>query len=297
MPITFSCNRCQQSLQVDDSLAGQTVACPKCGNQQVVAAQGPFSFSSPQNPYQSPSSAGNFTAPVQSSGQMFPTQYEVGWVFNHALALWKQNLGFLVGMVAIVFGISMGISLVDLLLTFLMSNIKNNGVVILFLALKVLLWIAAGVVFFWTQIGQLNICLSILRGQRPSYNQLFSGGDVFWPVLGISILFGIAVNLGFMLLIIPGFLVLLYCWPVYYLVLDKKSRVLDSFNNSLPFTKINVLNSFLMFLIGYVINLLGVIACCVGLLFSSSLVMLFTTACYLAMTGQLQQHSQEQPRY
>lgn len=299
MPITYSCKNCQQILQVDDGLAGQTVACPKCGHQQIVEAPGAFNFSSPQNPYQSPSNPAPIGTGLEGavSDEVFPTQFDVGWVFNHAFTLWKQNLGLLLAMSAIAFGISFAHSLVDTLLTALMANVRDQTLEMAFIVGKGSLSLLVAVINFWIQIGQVKLCLGILRRKPVTISEMFTGGDVFWPVLGVSILFGLAMLTGFLLLIIPGILVALYFWPVYYFVLDKKSRVMDSFSNVLPFTKINVANSFVVFLIGVGVNLLGFLACCIGLLFSVPLVVLFTTASYLAMTGQLQQHAEEQPQY
>ena len=296
MPINFKCNACGQVLQVGDQLAGQLVACPKCGNQQAApggSGMPPVDFSPPfsGNPYEAPSfndsNYGSASSGPVDSGTMTPVQFDVGSLFSYCFELWKRHLGLLVGIVAVGFGISMAHTFIDLGLTAVIENVNDDVARLVVLAVKIVLAFGVYALGFLLQIGQVKICLKLLRGEPADFGMLFKFGDVMLPVFGVSILMGMAMFVGFLLLIIPGLLIALFFWPTYYFVLDRKAGVFESFSAVLPFTKVNVLNSFVIFLIATAINILGLLACCVGVLFSMPLAMLVIAGAYLAMTGQL----------
>lgn len=232
-----------------------------------------------------------------SGGQMYPTQFDVGQVFKISFELWKQNLGILIGMTAVYFGISIGHSIVNNVLNAVMMNTNDQTTKLVILAITIVLTFIIWAVNIWITIGQIRISLNLLRGLPANFGQLFSGADVFLPVFGVSLLFGLGLTLGLLFLIIPGIIFALFYWPVYYFVLDKKLRVFESFNDSPQYTKINIANSFIIFLMGAGINLLGVLACCIGVIASMPLVIMLTSASYLAMTGQLNYNPNNQQNY
>lgn len=106
-------------------------------------------------------------------------------------------------------------------------------------------------------------------------------------MLGTAILFGLAVGLGLVLLIIPGIIIALMWWPTYFLVADKKAGVIESFSVAARITQNNWGTAILIVLLGMGINLLGLLAFCIGILFSMPLVWLLSAIAYLMMAGQI----------
>lgn len=92
--------------------------------------------------------------------------------------------------------------------------------------------------------------------------------EMFWPYLGASILVGLCVVLGLLLLVIPGIMLALRWMFVQYLVIDKKLGVIAAMKESARITKGHrwQLLVFLLAIAG--LNILGVLALVVGLLVS-----------------------------
>jgi hypothetical protein len=90
---------------------------------------------------------------------------------------------------------------------------------VIFLLLSPAAGIALAVVFWALSILYQGMVVKLVQdvqdGRRDhSVGQLLQSVEpVFWPLVGVSILFGIGVGIGFVLLIIPG-LILLVIWSV-----------------------------------------------------------------------------------
>ena len=225
MPIEFACPNCSAKLRIDDEHVGKSIRCPACqtttlappanivvngeqppDNQQnedtpLSPYTGSASTVSPyQNPYQSPtyidphdSDRGNAFAPEPDT----PTTIEIGSVFQHAWARWRDNLGLLIGTTCFILGVTTIGGVIEEVLT----EFDNS----LFLA-KLTSWTTTAIETF-VEIGMAKICLALCRNQRADFSMLFSGGDKLLPVIGMSILYGLAVLLGLVLLIIPGIII------------------------------------------------------------------------------------------
>jgi uncharacterized membrane protein len=136
-------------------------------------------------------------------------------------------------------------------------------------------------------VGELQLILKLTRGQQASFNDVFGGGPRFWPTVGVFILSMIGITLGIALCVIPAIILLLMFWPCYYLVVDNKSRVLDSFSSASTITQGNRGTTFVLWLASLGIMLVGVLAFCIGLLFAAPLVSVMWASAYLMMSGQL----------
>ncbi len=93
------------------------------------------------------------------------------------------------------------------------------------------------------------------EGQRASFSEcLLTGLQVILPLIGLSILFSIGVGLGFILLVVPG-VILLLMWTVAVPVLVvERTGVLGAFTRSSELTKgarWKILGLFLVLLVGY----------------------------------------------
>jgi uncharacterized membrane protein len=136
-------------------------------------------------------------------------------------------------------------------------------------------------------IGQAIIALKLARGQPAEFTDLFAGSSRYLSVLGGSLLGGIVAGIAFLLCIVPGVILCLMFWPFYYLVVDNKYGVMDSFGVAGKITEGNWGTAFLLWLLSIVIVMCGILALCVGIVFAIPLVTLLWTTAYLMMSGQL----------
>ena len=306
MPIEFNCQHCNKRLKVSDQSAGKRAKCPQCQNIMSIPAAGagfsaapapPVAPSPPankqanplvqqpaasSNPYNAPTSAGTPNKPI-ASRKIVPTAVEVGDVISYAWEVWKNNLGLLVGITATVFAITGGIGFVRGFLSVVGQQQGNE--IFAFIALGLML--VENIATTFLGIGQAHISLKLLRGQTAQFGDLFGGGPLFLRTLGASIVFGLIVFLGFIALIIPGILLMLFYWPFYYLVVDGKAKAMQSFSMAKPIAKLNVGTAVVLWLASIGIMIAGILAMCVGFLFAAPLVSLIGGAAYLMMSGQL----------
>lgn len=244
---------------------------------------------SSENPYAPPS----FSGPSYSAGaisgnlEIRNVKADINEILSYSFKVWKENLGTLVCATLIVLGITLGLAGFSFVIQSILqggfeappnqASIIFNGVFSIF----------TNIIQIFLGIGNLRLMLALLRGQQASLGMLFGGGERLLPVIGVSILFGLAATLGFVLLIIPGIIVVLFYWPCYSLVVDRKVPVMSSFSMARVITKGNELTTFLMGLLFMGIILLGLLAFCIGIIFAQSLAMLLFACGYLVMSGQL----------
>lgn len=63
------------------------------------------------------------------------------------------------------------------------------------------------------------------------------GFDRFWPYIGISILYGFALLFGFILLIVPGIILMVRWVPLLPAVIDRQSGAMNAFSDSFDMTR------------------------------------------------------------
>lgn len=249
----------------------------------------PFSGDAPSvNPYASPLGVAKHATSMPLAGlPIKPQQVGVEPIFNFAWQVWKVNLGLLVGVTVIIMAISMAISLVMSGIQF--ALLQNDQPEVAQIA-NLIGQIVSNLVQMFLTIGQVQIALKLARGQRADFGDLFGGGPLFLPVLAISILTGIMYTVGFLLLIVPGVILALMFWPTYYLVVDQKTGIIESFSVAQRVTQGNWGTAFVLWLLSICIIVVGCAAMCIGLLFAAPLISLIFAVAYLMMSGQLPVH-------
>lgn len=310
MSIEFSCLKCGQQLRVSDESAGKRARCPKCNHINVIpqpdqaegssqadvppeppyvaAGDSPFAEQQP-NPYSAPqtsyeSSWGTAAPPTAGDGKIRNVRTDLGSILNYSFALWQQNLGLLVGAFVVIIAVGMVFSYGSQAMAMVLRRGGQQEVAI---AVDVLTSIAGQLVQMYLSIGVVQLMLKLARHQRAEFSDVFGGGSRFLPVLGVSILFGLAVFGGLILLIIPGIILALMWWPCYYLVVDGKASVGESFGLARTITQGNMGTTFLVWLLGLGISALGFLVCCVGIIPAAPLVAMLYVVAYLMMSGQI----------
>lgn len=131
-----------------------------------------------------------------------------------------------------------------------------------------------------TSMGLIKISLALHDGGEFKYSDLFTNYQRFFRVLGASILIGIIVVIGFVLLIVPGFILALRLQFTMFLIIDEDLGITDAIKKSWEITRGSAGNLFLFWLLSILIIIVGLIALIVGLLVAGPVVWLGMTYIY-----------------
>jgi uncharacterized membrane protein len=107
--------------------------------------------------------------------------------------------------------------------------------------------------------------LDVTEGRKASVSAMFSRWS-FPTILVLSLLVGLATTIGLVMCVLPGLAVMFFTYFSTYFVVDEGQGVIDAIKSSLRFTADNAGNLLLLFLLAFVIVILGICACFVGLL-------------------------------
>ena len=116
------------------------------------------------------------------------------------------------------------------------------------------------------RIGYTKIFLRIHDGESPKFVDIFQEYRIFWRYLGVSILVGLTVAGGLILLIIPGIIWLVRFSFSPIIIIDNKVSPVAAMKESYAITKGSFWKILLFWIVIGLINLLGLIFFGIGLL-------------------------------
>jgi DNA-directed RNA polymerase subunit RPC12/RpoP len=297
LTIEFHCPHCDKALRTSDDKAGRLVKCPHCGETSTV----------PQGP---PDTADSFlqdeylegaTIEPRSRPTATPIFVDAGEIISTSWAIYKSQMGMLIGAVVLVAVLVMAANYLPAILGLLVEiGMQNNrmgrggigvGQIIQF-AFFPLIWIFQ----IYMTTGQTILFLKIARGQPTEIGDIFRGGHYLVRSVGVSLLFGLIAGIGFILLIVPGLIAMLMFWPFIYVLVDSDLPGVGCLWRAREITRNTWGAILLIWLTSFGLNLLGVLACCVGVLFTAPLSMLLFAVAYCRMTGQSTASTQDPVR-
>lgn len=317
MSIEFTCANCGQNLRVSEEAAGKNAKCPKCRQinqipqlpeggrddlddldlkltpevQRAPAASAPGASPLGQqtsNPYSAPQArfgAGiDTTAPARGNGKLQNVQVDVGSILNYSVEVWQNNLGLLLGATIVVIAISLALSFGQMGIVAVLEQAGQREVAFGF---NIIGAIGSQLIQIYLGIGFTQMMLNMARRRPAEFTDLFNGATRLLPVLGVVVLYAIALLCGLCLLIIPFIILLLIWWPCYFLVVDNKSSVMESFGDAHGITQGNLNTTFLVWIVGVGISVIGLLACCIGFVFAYPLAGMLWVVAYLMMSGQM----------
>ena len=129
-------------------------------------------------------------------------------------------------------------------------------------------------------LGMLSVALNIVSGRSASVSQLFNQGGKFLKALGAMVLFIIATYIGLILLIVPGIYIILRYGFFLTAITDKNLGIIESFKYSAQLTKNTKLPLLGLGVLCFLIGILGVTACCVGILYAYPVALLAWVVAY-----------------
>lgn len=134
-------------------------------------------------------------------------------------------------------------------------------------------------------IGLHAVCARKLLGGRLDFNDLFKGFNYFVPSLIASLLIALFVTIGFALCIVPGFVVLAMYQFTYLFIADKKMDFWPAMQASHALVKQDYFGFTMFVIVSTLVNLLGALACGIGLLITIPMTFAAITAAYRDMVG------------
>lgn len=135
---------------------------------------------------------------------------------------------------------------------------------------KGIITVVASLIFWALQIivdlGLIKISLRMHDGEKAAVSDLFSTSELVLKYLAASILYGVIIAAGFLLLVIPGIIFAIKLQFYSYFIVDKNSGPIEALKKSWAVTRGANWNLYLFALLQSGVTLLGLLALLVGLL-------------------------------
>ncbi len=186
----------------------------------------------------------------------------------------KAHFGFFAILLVVVFIISAMFSVIE--------NITMREMQLVSLAAR----LVSAVVSLILGMGLVRISLKFVDGQPAEFSDLFSGMQNFISYAAASILYGLMVFCGFILLIIPGIILLIQFQFATYSIVDEQTRPIEALKRSAQLTKGAKLDLLLFGLVILFLNFAGLLAFIIGLFVSIPVSMLATAYVYRQLSQQ-----------
>jgi len=196
----------------------------------------------------------------------------LGDYFKTGWGLFKQYPGGFVGF-----------CLLNLVIQLALSRIPSVGVV------------ALAVVSTPLFMGNFIVSAKLLQGQTPEFSDFFKGFQYFLPLLLLSLVAGLFIGIGTVLLIIPGvYLAVAYLFASY-LVVDRRLDFWPAMELSRLTVNPRWFGYFAFMLLVALLNLAGALLLGLGLLVTIPLSFCAVTAAYADLFGLQSDYSGSVP--
>jgi uncharacterized membrane protein len=169
-------------------------------------------------------------------------------LLKEAWALFKKHLNLLLGLV--------GIYLAYYIAQYLIGFLFNETILASLLSLVFI------ILFLVIQLGAYNMILKLVDGKHAKIQDLYTYPNIAMKVLRnivAGIIVGIAVMIGLIFLIIPGIYIAVRLMFFTYYIVDKDAGITDSIKMSWELTKNGVFNLFLLGILFFILNFIGMI--------------------------------------
>jgi uncharacterized membrane protein len=205
-----------------------------------------------------------------STGAAAP--FSVGESVSYGWNAYWKNVGPLVGITIVIFIVNVVGSALGQL-----SDSVVFGVV-----MSLIGWLVGLLLSF----GLIRASLAVTRGEKPEVGMLFAT-DGFGPYIVASILFEIGVLIGLVLCIIPGIIFGIIFMFYGYVIAENPDLAspTDALRRSADITRGHRWELFALGLILLLINIVGVVACLVGLVFTYGISAIAIAYAYRSLSG------------
>jgi uncharacterized membrane protein len=263
------------------------------------------------NPYAPPRSAFETEPTVHLRSLSIP--FSIDSILNASWSIFRDNLGTCLWVVWSVMLVNFGLAFaLNALQAGLQAAMPGDQMSIQFIYWT--FYFVSLILQAWLGIGMNLLLIKIVRGEQVSFDQLFSGGRYLLKVILAGIVmfvmfFGAVLvpvffaSVGFAALRnqpVAGILILVVCIVLlvflmiyvgarllqfYFLIIDRDAGVIESIQLAWQITRGKAGTIILVYLMQFVLAVLGILALCVGLVFTIPLSNLLLVVTYLALVG------------
>ncbi len=185
----------------------------------------------------------------------------VGTVLSEAYDYLKRKLGFYISLVIVYVLLMVALSLIG-------EKVGGLG--------DIVIWL----VEIYVNAGLVKIVINDVDGKNVELFDLFTAQDVYISFLIAGILYGLAVGVGILLLIVPG-VIFAVMWQFYkFCVVDKRLGPVDALQYAGELSKGYRWTILGIDIVLGLLNVLGVLAFGVGLLFTIPLTIIAEAVMY-----------------
>ncbi len=182
-----------------------------------------------------------------------PVRFDITQLFKDAWELFKNNVSPLLG------------GYLVLMVIVMVSGVVYIGPMILSGPLS---------------LGLFKMCRLAVNGEPIEFGELFSGFQRFLDAFLANLLMTIFAMVGMIFCILPGLFIGLMYMLTYLFMLDDKLAFWDAMEASRKVVMKNPGQWILLWLALFLFNLLGMLACCVGIILTAPVSMLIITLAY-----------------
>jgi hypothetical protein len=200
--------------------------------------------------------------------------FSIEEALQYGWGVMKANIWFFVGVLVVAWAIA-GVP-------HIIANIlqkESSGLALLF---RIIGWVADIIV----SIGLITIALRFLDSQQPKFEDLFSFQPFFWKYLGASLLTGLVVWAGFLLLIVPGIYWALKFQFFGYFVVEQGCDPVEAMRRSSRITHTVKWKLLGFGIVLALINVVGAVCLLVGLFVTVPVTMLAYASVYRKLLAQ-----------
>jgi len=215
------------------------------------------------------------------------TNFSIKEAFKKAWELTKENILVLIGLTSIIAVISW---ILHVWAKGMERSLQEGD--ISKYALFIFIYIITLFLSMLAQIGYIKILLKLYDGEEVNPRDIFGYHNLLWNFLLQSILYGVIVIVGFILLIIPGIIFIIKYGYASYFVIDQNMKPIDAMKAS---SRITYGNKWKIALFGICIlaaNILGGLLFVVCLLVTMPLTALASIHVFRILSGTI--HTQQE---
>lgn len=181
---------------------------------------------------------------------------------------YKKNWKFFLVLFLMVWGASSILSWI--------GNAASGQLPLMGAVVRIVAWAAEMVI----GIGLIKIAIDFATNRTPDYKDIYLHYKLFWKYLAASILYGLIILGGFILLVIPGIYFAIKYYFVLYLVVDKNMGPIEALKKSGKITQ-NVMLELLYLVVALIVlNIAGFLLFGIGLLVTIPISMVATAHIY-----------------
>jgi hypothetical protein len=201
-----------------------------------------------------------------------PANFALGDALSYGWNAYWKNVGPMLLIAVVVFAIQIAFSA--------LGNATDS------VAVQVIFQLIGTLVSLLITLGWLRVSLEVTNGVKPELGDVFKANG-YGPFILASILFYIGALIGFILLIIPG-IIFVATFGFYGFVIAQRGDgvgVLESLQRSHELTRGHRWELFGMALVFLLVNIVGLLACIVGVIFTSGITLIAWAYLYRALSG------------